>query len=186
MKTSLNCSDVVNISLILDQTAENLTNPMCQRRVDHVNLHTRDMHTMKTLWYSIVQPHIDYYSQIWTPHRVRDIQKIESLFRLFSSKLFGSTISRQGVLSGEEDGKIRTYIHLENNRRNCPTFWNKIIHINKACRLCRVPIPHIQQCTTGKVRAIRGGSLQNRAPQIYNSIPLNIRDQTGCVCVCVI
>ena len=50
--------------------------------------HARDMHTMKTLWCSIVQPHIDYCSQLWTPHRVGDIQKIESLFRSFSSKIY--------------------------------------------------------------------------------------------------
>ena len=37
--------------------------------------HARYMHTMKTLWCSIVQPHIDYCSQLWTPHRVGDIQK---------------------------------------------------------------------------------------------------------------
>ena len=50
-------------------------------------LHTRDMHTMKTLWCSIVQPHIDYCSRLWTPHRTGDIQKIESLFRSFSHQI---------------------------------------------------------------------------------------------------
>ena len=50
--------------------------------------HSRDMHTMKTLWCSIVQPHIDYCSQLWTPHRVGDLQKNESLFRSFSSKIY--------------------------------------------------------------------------------------------------
>ena len=46
------------------------------------------MHTMKTVWCSIVQPHIDYCSQLWTPHRVEDIQKIMSLFRSLSSKIY--------------------------------------------------------------------------------------------------
>ena len=49
--------------------------------------HTRYMYTMKTLWCSIVQPHIDYCSQLWTPHRTGDIQKIESLFRSFSHQI---------------------------------------------------------------------------------------------------
>jgi len=36
----------------------------------------------------MVQPHIDYCSQLWTPHKVGYIQKIESLFRSFFSKIY--------------------------------------------------------------------------------------------------
>ena len=44
-------------------------------------------------------------------------------------------------------------------------------------RLCQVP--QIKQCTSGKIRAIREGSLQIRGPQLFNSLPVNIRGQTG-------
>jgi len=89
--------------------------------------HDRDMHTMKTLWCSIVQPHIDYCSQLWTPHKVGDMQKIESIFRSFSCKIYPISelnywdrLSAIKMYSQKEDGKIQNDIHLENSRRNCP------------------------------------------------------------------
>jgi len=40
--------------------------------------------------------------------------------------------------------------------------------------------PQIKQCATGKIRAIREGSLHIRGPQLFNSLPVNIRGQIGC------
>ena len=38
---------------------------------------SRHITIMKTLWTSIVQPHIDYCSQLWMPSKVCEIQQIE-------------------------------------------------------------------------------------------------------------
>jgi len=45
-------------------------------------------------------------------------------------------------------------------------------------RLCWVPL--IKQCASGKIRAIREGSLQIRGPHLFNSLPVNICGQTQC------
>jgi hypothetical protein len=45
----------------------------------------RDSLTMKTLWTSLIQPHLDYCSQLWSPHKIGDIQNLESLPRKFTS-----------------------------------------------------------------------------------------------------
>ena len=146
--------------------------------------HARDMHTMKTLWCSIVQPHIDYCSQLWTPHRVGDIQKIESLFRSFSSKIYPiSELNYWGRLSAlkiysqerrmERYWIIYTWKILEGI---APNVGIKSYTSTRQGRLCQVP--QIKQCTSGKIRAIREGSLQIRGPQLFNTLPVNI--QIGC------
>ena len=148
--------------------------------------HARDMHTMKTLWCSIVQPHIDYCSQLWTPHRVGDIQKIESLFRSFSSKIYPISelnywdrLSALKMYSQERRMEryriIYTWKILEGI---APNVGIKSYTSTRQGRLCWVPL--IKQCASGKIRAIREGSLQIRGPQLFNSLPVNIRRQTGC------
>jgi len=75
--------------------------------------------------------------------------------------LGGITISSQG----EEDGNIPIYIHLKYSRRiNTSTM--------QAHLLFRVP--QIKQSVTGKIRAIREGSLYFRDPRLFNSLPVNI------------
>jgi len=127
---------------------------------------------MKTLWCSIVQPHIDYYSQLWTPHRVGDIQIFECLFRSFSSKIFPiSEVNYWDRLSALRRMERYRIIYT----------WNILEGVSpnvEKDRLCQVP--QITQCTSGKIREIREGSLHIRGPKLFNSIPVNIRDQTGC------
>ena len=82
--------------------------------------YARDLHIIKMLWRRIAQPHIDYRSQLWNPQRVWDTEKMESLFRSFSNKIFSiSDLNRwdrpsthPGVFSGEEDGKISNHIYI--------------------------------------------------------------------------
>jgi len=38
----------------------------------------------------------------------------------------------------------------------------------------------IKQCATGKIMAIKEGSLQIRDPQLFNRFPVNIRGQSRC------
>ena len=49
--------------------------------------HTRDMHTTKTLWCSIAQPHIDYCSQLWTPTELEISTKLNPSSDLSPTKL---------------------------------------------------------------------------------------------------
>jgi len=88
----------------------------------------------------------------------------------------GSAIRPQDVPSGEEDGRIPNYIHLENSRRNAPNVGIKVYTSTRQGRLCRVP--QIKQCATGKIRAIREGSFQIRGPQLSNTVRLCWRDYT--------
>jgi hypothetical protein len=148
--------------------------------------HARDLHTMKTLWCSIVQPHIDYCSQLWTPHRVGDIQKIESLFRSFSNKIYSISdlnywdrLSALKMYSQERRMERYRIIYIWKILEGIsPNVGIESFTSPRQGRLCRVP--QIKLCATGSIRAIREGSLQVRGPQLFNSLPVIIRGLTGC------
>ena len=44
---------------------------------------------MKTLWKTLVQPKMDYCSQLWSPGDQDSIQKLEAVQRHFTSKVKG-------------------------------------------------------------------------------------------------
>jgi hypothetical protein len=148
--------------------------------------HARDLHTMKTLWCSIVQPHIDYCSQLWTPHRVGDIQKIESLFRSFSNKIYSISdlnywdrLSALKMYSQERRMERYRIIYIWKILEGIsPNVGIESFTSPRQGRLCRVP--QIKLCATGSIRAIREGSLHVRGPQLFNSLPVIIRGLTGC------
>jgi hypothetical protein len=141
---------------------------------------------MKTLWCSIVQPHIDYCSQLWTPHRVGDIQKIESLFRSFSNKIYSISdlnywdrLSALKMYSQERRMERYRIIYIWKILEGIsPNVGIESFTSPRQGRLCRVP--QIKLCATGSIRAIREGSLQVRGPQLFNSLPVIIRGLTGC------
>ena len=44
---------------------------------------------MITLFKSLLQPHLDYCVQLWFPHKIQDLQKLESIQRSFTSRIEG-------------------------------------------------------------------------------------------------
>ena len=49
----------------------------------------RSKGVMKTIWKSLVQPKMDYCSQLWSPSDQDSISKLESVQRHFTSKVSG-------------------------------------------------------------------------------------------------
>jgi len=143
--------------------------PPCQRYAHYDYENTMVQHSPTT--HRLLLPARDTteleISRKLSPSSDHTPQDISNIWR----KLLGSTISLQDVLSGEEDGNIPNYIHLENSIRNCPKCWNNIIQINKAGS--PVPSPPNKQCATDKIRATREGNLQISFP--------NICSQTWCL-----
>ena len=68
---------------------------------------TRDSRMMVTLWKSLVQPHLDYCSQLWAPvDQVGDLREQEEPLRAFTRKVDGcwyldywQRLKRLGLLS---------------------------------------------------------------------------------------
>ena len=49
----------------------------------------RSMNAKKTIWKSLIQPKMDYCSQLWSPGDQESINKLESVQRHFTSKVIG-------------------------------------------------------------------------------------------------
>ena len=47
----------------------------------------RDKTTLLTLWKAIVQPRLDYCSQLWSPHKINEIEKLEGIARSHTCRI---------------------------------------------------------------------------------------------------
>ncbi len=141
---------------------------------------------MKTLWSSMIQPHVDYCFQLWCPVKSGDLQKIESIFRNFTYKI----TSIQNLNYWERLRALNTHSQerrLERYRILCT--WKCIENLvpnigittytsARRGRLCK--IPPICHNTPRYAQTLREGSLNVRGPQLFNSLPQPIRNITGC------
>ena len=50
---------------------------------------TRDPKTMLTLWKTLIQPLLDYCSQLWSPHMKGEVQQLETVQRSFTRQIQG-------------------------------------------------------------------------------------------------
>ena len=51
--------------------------------------YSRDGECLMTLWRALVQPILDYCSQLWSPYKAMDIQALESVQRLYTRQIRG-------------------------------------------------------------------------------------------------
>lgn len=147
---------------------------------------SRDSTTLKTLWGSLVQPHLDYCSQLWTPSRVGDLQKLESLQRSFTSLIDGMKGSnywqRLKSLNMYSQGRrheryllIYTWKILE---EKVPNIGLKYSICPRKGRLCKIPA--LNRKSPCYVKSLREASFAVRGPRTFNSLPQHLRNLTGC------
>jgi len=147
---------------------------------------TRDKEIMRTLWNSLVQPHLDYCSQLWAPHKIGEIQKLEAIQRQYTSKI--------PVLSEQNYWERLKTLKLNSQERRMERY--RIIYVWKILedkvpnpgithhmsqrkgRLCK--IPKIEQQASCAVKTIKEGSFMVRGPNLFNSMPQNIRNKSDC------
>ena len=74
---------------------------------------SRDRETMITLWKALIQPVLDYCSQLWSPHKQGDIQELESTQRYFTRQIAGM----QGLTYWERLEKLGLYSQQRRRER---------------------------------------------------------------------
>ena len=142
---------------------------------------------MLTLWKSLVLPHHDYCSQLWSPLNVKDSQRLEMVQRSFLKKIGGMY-----TLSYWEQLKKLGLYSLERRRERYRMFYVwKIIegivpnisqtngittqeHIRLG-RLCHVPFVR-----RGPYQGLRNASFSVKALQLFNALPRQVRDMRNC------
>ena len=147
---------------------------------------TRSRILMLSLWKSLVLPILDYCCQLWSPTPPGQIQALEKVQWSFISKIVGmSNLSYWQQLN---------YLHIYSLQRRreryiiiymwkileslTPNFGIQVYDSVRRGRCCLVP--HIRTSAPGRVQTLRFTSLAVLGPRLFNTIPTQLRNMTGC------
>ena len=154
---------------------------------------SREKNTMLTLWKSLVIPHLDYCSQLWSPLKRGQQQKLELLQKNFLKKIAGSypltywqQLSKFNMYSLERrreryiimyvwkilEKQVPNFSHLQNG---CEIGGIKSYFNNRLGRKCIVPM-----VKRGPFQQIRCASLTVMGPRLFNCLPKEIRNISNC------
>ena len=141
---------------------------------------------MKTMWKILVQPHIDYCSQLWTPVKLGEIEKIENLQRQFTKRIpevqklsYWERLRKLKLLSQERRMEryriIYTWKILEGKSPNCGIEFKNNERLGRMCE-----IPQIKANSQKAIQTLRENSFQVNGPRLFNCLPKKIRNKRGC------
>ena len=138
---------------------------------------SRESHLMLTLWKSLVIPHVDYCSQLWLP--IRKIYRASNnnywdllkRFKLYSLKRRRERYAIIYVWKIIEN-IVPNFSHNENGIELGGISW---YHHNRLGRKCMIPT-----IERGPFQSIRSASLAFQGPRLFNCLPQNLRNLSGC------
>ena len=143
---------------------------------------------MKLLWKSLVQPNIDYCSQLWMPYKSGEIEKIENLQKQFTKRIpevqtlnYWERLKSLKMLSQERRMEryriLYTWKILEGKSPNCGINFK---YHERLGRLCEVP--QIISNSKKSIQTLRENSYQVNGPRLFNCLPKQIRNKKGLFC----
>ena len=152
---------------------------------------TRDKLPMLTLWKSLIRSKLEYCCQLWCPSRKGDIQMLEQIQRNYIRKIRGTErlnyweqLQALGMHSLERRREryliIYTWRIIEGQVPNISPDHNGIQtkwHIRRG-RTCRIPVVNPRAPTA--IKTIRYSSFAILGPQLFNTLPAEIRNLTAC------
>ena len=151
---------------------------------------TRDSVPMMKLFNSLLIPRIDYCSQLWAPHLIKEWEMLEQIQRRFTSRISGL----EELNYWERLKKLRQYsIERRTERYQIIYIWkiieglapnlatNKITVRNNERRgkYCIVPKFTTAKTCSSKLTTIRENTFSIRALKLFNCLPPSIRNITG-------
>ncbi len=143
----------------------------------------RDLGTMRTLWRTMIQPHLDYGSQLWSPVRQKgDLHKQESVLRAYTKRI--------GGLSQLPYWERLQASGLQSTERRMERY--KILYTWKALKglvpYCGIHLASRQGSRRGLLAAIpplagsrmaiqtlKERALSTEGPRLFNSLPSVLR-----------
>ena len=145
---------------------------------------SREQDVMLTLWKSLVIPHIDYCSQLWSPNEVNLIQQIEDLQKSFTRRIknlhnknYWERLQTLKLFSLQRRREryiiIYTWCIIE---KLVPNPGSIMCYANpRQGRKCHVPL-----VKRGHWQKVIYSSFKVQGPRLFNSLPKRLRDLTGC------
>ena len=145
----------------------------------------RKCHFMKQMFNSLVQPHLDYCSQLWMPLEGKHMEMVEKVMRDYTRWI----PELRGLSYHERLSKLMMNSQQRRMERYQVLYCWKVMEglvpnpgltcspgDTRRGRLCEVP----QLLGTPTVRKLRKQSFQMAGPLLWNSLPKNIRNMTKC------
>ena len=135
---------------------------------------------LRHMWNSLIQPHIDYCSQLWAPGEGGELKKIEKLLKDFTSKIpelkelsYWERLAK--IKLNSQQRRIERYkiIYVWKTLENIVPDTNITLandENSRVGRMCKVP------ALKPKERKKREESFQTAGPQLFNCLPKSIRN----------
>ena len=142
---------------------------------------SRDTFFLKYMWKSLIQPHVDYCSQLYMPTNPGEMEKIGNLFRNFSKKI--------PALKGMDYWTRLKHLRMYSQQRRLERYrilyvWKIHRRIVPNCGLeftseetrrgAEVLIPNLKGTSKG-----RDQSFQVHGGKLFNSLPKYLRNMAG-------
>ena len=134
----------------------------------------------------MVQPRIDYCSQLWAPVRASDIQRLEALQRTYTSRIsavshlnYWERLHQLGMSSQERRTERYKILYVwKIIEGKVPNFGISVYESQRHGRMCR--LPKINTKTSRATQTLRESSLSVHGPRLFNVLPQAFRNKTGC------
>lgn len=147
---------------------------------------SRSMKVLKPLWVSLVQPHIDYCSQLWAPHKSTEIAKLEGLLRTYTNYIqevkhlnFWARLNKLNMNSIQRRmERYRIIYSWKMIEDVVPNFGIQYYTRQRLGRFCR--IPKINNSALCSIQTLKESSFTVKGPQLFNILPQHLRDLTNC------
>ena len=149
---------------------------------------TRDETTMITLWKQLILPRIEYCSQLWSPRKKNNLQKIEGLQRTFTAYItnirdlnYWARLKHLKLFSIERRFEryliLYTWKILEGIVISPSTVpINKTFSVRTG-RKCVIPKTNTK--CPGKIQTLKQNQITFLGPSLFNCLPRYLRDTTS-------
>ena len=137
---------------------------------------------MKTLWKSLVQPRLDYCSQLWSPSDQESINRLESVQRHFTSKVteikdldYWDRLKKLQLYSQERRRERYLIIFLWKLSQGMIQGYNVTFSYSDRRGRSVIPRPVVRDSPSA-VRQARESSLSVKGAKLFNLLPDCIRN----------
>ena len=145
---------------------------------------TRDRACMLTMWKALIRPKLDCCCQLWSPHKIGDIVKLEAVQRTFTSRIRGmehlnywERLEELGLYSLQRRRERYTIMYIWKILEGVvPNVGMQVNYHPRRGRLCFV---RSTEGTTQRVRTIAHNSFTHTGTRLFNSAPKWLRDLSG-------
>ena len=145
--------------------------------------YTRNLCFMKSIFKSLIQPHIDYCSQLWMPPQGQKLEKVERLLKSWTSRI--PTI--RNLTYWQRLKEMKMYSEQRRLERYRVIYTWKVLqglvpnpgiveaqeneYLGRRCQ-----IPKLNHKSKMSIRTMKENSFQTNGPKLFNSLPKYVRN----------